>query len=121
MEAGKEGGGEGGDERVGNTPAVWKEKMVKEWQKIREHAETYPYVWGSYIVVYGSFGVYLTYRWRKLRRTEGRVRILQERLRKLVEEEEAATASSGSGPAIKPQPAHLKSVAAPTKVDDKLS
>ncbi|PKU60095.1 hypothetical protein MA16_Dca020493 [Dendrobium catenatum] len=121
MEEGKEGGGRGGDERVGNTPAVWKEKMVREWQKIREHAETYPYVWGSYIVVYGSFGVYLTYRWRKLRRTEGRVRILQERLRKLVEEEEAATASSGSGASIKPPSAPPKSVATPTKVDDKLS
>ncbi|KAL0910822.1 hypothetical protein M5K25_018913 [Dendrobium thyrsiflorum] len=116
MEAEQEGGGKVGDERVGNTPAVWKEKMVREWQKIREHAETYPYVWGSYIVVYGSFGVYLTYRWRKLRRTEGRVRILQERLRKLVEEEEAATASSGSGPAIKPPSAPPKSVATPTKV-----
>ncbi|XP_020578129.1 uncharacterized protein LOC110023190 [Phalaenopsis equestris] len=121
MEAGGEGEGGGGAERVGNTAAVWKEKLAREWQKIREHAETYPYVWGSYIVVYGGFGVYLTYRWRKLRRTEGRIRVLQERLRKLVEDEEAAAASSGSGAVADPQSATPKSVPMSTKVDDKLS
>ncbi|ERN13575.1 uncharacterized protein LOC18441859 [Amborella trichopoda] len=64
--------------------------VEERYKKIREHAETYPYLWASYIVVYGGLGVYLTYRWTKLRRTEARVRVLQERLRKLAEAEEAA-------------------------------
>ncbi|KAG5241884.1 hypothetical protein OIU78_028299 [Salix suchowensis] len=66
------------------------EMVVERYQNIREHAETYPYVWASYIVVYGGLGLWATYRWRKLRKTEDRVRVLQERLRKLVETEEGA-------------------------------
>ncbi|KAF9681812.1 hypothetical protein SADUNF_Sadunf05G0041500 [Salix dunnii] len=62
--------------------------VVERYGKIREHAETYPYVWASYIVVYGGLGLWATYRWRKLRKTEDRVRVLQERLRKLVETQE---------------------------------
>ncbi|TXG51469.1 hypothetical protein EZV62_023993 [Acer yangbiense] len=70
--------------------------MVEEqYRKIKENAETYPYVWGSYIVVYGGFALWTTYRWRKLRKTEDRVRGLQERLRKLVESERS-TSSTGS-------------------------
>ncbi|KAG0476970.1 hypothetical protein HPP92_013380 [Vanilla planifolia] len=82
-----------GVESGGNPAAGLKEKVVREWQRIRVHAETYPYVWGSYILVYGGFGAYLTYRWRKLRRTEDRVRNLHEKLRKLVEAEDAAAGS----------------------------
>ncbi|KAL2478365.1 hypothetical protein Fot_47379 [Forsythia ovata] len=67
----------------------WGGKIEEQYRKIKEHAETYPYVWGSYILVYGGFGLWLTYRWRKLRRTEDRVRGLQERLRKLVEAEQS--------------------------------
>ncbi|CAK7354756.1 unnamed protein product [Dovyalis caffra] len=67
--------------------------VVERYRKIREHAETYPYVWASYIVVYGGFGLWTTYRWRKLRKTEDRVRALQERLRKLVETEEGASST----------------------------
>ncbi|MQM03047.1 hypothetical protein Taro_035819 [Colocasia esculenta] len=74
----------------------WMERVEDRWHKIREHAETYPYVWASYIFVYGGLGVYITWRWRKLRATEQRVRVLQEQLRKLVEAEEAA--ASGSKP-----------------------
>jgi len=69
------------------------EMVVNRYQKIREHAETYPYVWASYIVVYGGLGLWATYRWRKLRKTEDRVRVLQERLRKLVETEEGASST----------------------------
>ncbi|KAG6767393.1 PREDICTED: uncharacterized protein LOC105124544 [Populus euphratica] len=69
------------------------EMVVERYQKIREHAETYPYVWASYIVVYGGFSLWATYRWRKLRKTEDRVRVLQERLRKLVETEEGASST----------------------------
>lgn len=65
------------------------DKLQEQWRKTKEHAETYPYVWGSYILVYSGLGVYLTWRWRKLRHTEERVRVLQERLKKLVEADEA--------------------------------
>ncbi|XP_021887424.1 uncharacterized protein LOC110806789 [Carica papaya] len=82
---------EEGDQQMGGLQAAGFKEMVEErYKKIKEHAETYPYVWASYIVVYGGFGLWMTYRWRKLRKTEDRVRILQERLRRLVEKEESA-------------------------------
>ncbi|GMP26644.1 hypothetical protein CsSME_00003002 [Camellia sinensis var. sinensis] len=73
----------------------WRGKIEEQYRKVKENAETYPYVWGSYIVVYGGFGLWFAYRWRKLRKTEDRVRVLQERLRKLVE-----TEASTSSPAV---------------------
>ncbi|KAK7338930.1 hypothetical protein VNO77_19564 [Canavalia gladiata] len=79
-------------DQVGSDPSTMglKDSLEKQYLKIKEHAETYPYVWASYIVVYGGFALWTAYRWRKLRKTEDRVRTLQERLRKLVEEEESA-------------------------------
>ncbi|KAK4379994.1 hypothetical protein RND71_001856 [Anisodus tanguticus] len=74
----------------------WADKIQDQYQKIKENAETYPYVWGSYIVVYGGFGLWFAYRWRKLRKTETRVRVLQERLRKLVQAEESTSSSSAA-------------------------
>ncbi|KAJ4798473.1 transmembrane protein [Rhynchospora pubera] len=71
------------------------DRLQEQWHKTKEHAETYPYVWGSYILVYSGLGAYLTWRWRKLRRTEDRVRALQERLKKLVEADEAKKPPSG--------------------------
>ncbi|KAK8940586.1 hypothetical protein KSP39_PZI009846 [Platanthera zijinensis] len=109
---------DGGEEIDKNLPAGWNEKMQREWKKIREHAETYPYVWGSYILVYGSFGVYFTYRWRKLRQTEDRVRILREQLRKLSEEGDAASSGASSGAFEKPPSA--KSVPTSRKVDEEI-
>ena len=89
-------------------------KLEEQWRKTKEHAETYPYVWGSYILVYGGLGAYLAWRWRKLRRTEDRVRVLQDRLRKLAaaEESQAASGSASTAPTLPPlqQPA-----AGPTK------
>lgn len=77
-------------EQSSSVPAAGLGEMIEQrYQKIKEHAETYPYVWASYIVVYGGLGLWTAYRWRKLRKTEDRVRALQERLRKLVEEESA--------------------------------
>ncbi|KAF3681490.1 putative zinc finger CCCH domain-containing protein 32-like isoform X1 [Capsicum annuum] len=67
----------------------WAAKIQEQYQKIKENAETYPYVWGSYIVVYGGFGLWFTYRWRRLRKTVDRVQVLQERLCKLVQAEES--------------------------------
>ncbi|KAH7862913.1 hypothetical protein Vadar_011038 [Vaccinium darrowii] len=89
------------DQQPPNSPAVgWTGTIEQQYRKIKENAEAYPYVWGSYIVVYGGFGLWLSYRWRKLRRTEDRVRVLQERLRKIVESKQ----STGSVTAQKAPP-----------------
>ncbi|GFP92433.1 hypothetical protein PHJA_001387500 [Phtheirospermum japonicum] len=89
--------------------AGWVDKIAEQYRKTKEHAETYPYVWGSYILVYGGFGLWLTYRWRKLRATEDRVRVLQEKLRKKAEglansaaatEQSANAASSANKPPL---------------------
>nr|XP_009793621.1 PREDICTED: uncharacterized protein LOC104240473 [Nicotiana sylvestris] len=74
----------------------WADKIQQQYQKIKENAETYPYVWGSYIVVYGGFGLWFAYRWRKLRKTENRVRVIQDRLWKLVEAEGSTSSSSAA-------------------------
>ncbi|KAK7847011.1 hypothetical protein CFP56_007179 [Quercus suber] len=37
------------------------EQMWKNTKKIKENALTYPYVWPSYIVVYGGFALWTTY------------------------------------------------------------
>ncbi|EOY17310.1 hypothetical protein QUC31_001416 [Theobroma cacao] len=77
-----------------STPATSLTELVRErYQKMKEHAETYPYVWASYTLVYGGLALWTAYRWRKLRKTEDRVRVLQERLRKLIENEEAANSA----------------------------
>ncbi|PUZ47380.1 hypothetical protein GQ55_7G159900 [Panicum hallii var. hallii] len=79
-------------------------KLEEQWRKTKEHAETYPYVWGSYILVYVGLGAYLALRWRKLRRTEDRVRVLQDRLRKLAAAEESQAASGSASTAPTPPP-----------------
>lgn len=85
---------EGEDQLVSNSPGSGLNGILEQYQKIKEHAETYPYVWASYIVVYGGFALWTTYRWRKLRKTEDRVRALQERLKKLVENEGSANSAA---------------------------
>ncbi|XP_047948186.1 uncharacterized protein LOC125194162 [Salvia hispanica] len=67
-------------------PVGWLQKIEERYRKTKEDVEAYPYVWGSYILVYGGFGLWLTYRWRALRKTEDRVRALQEKIRKQREE-----------------------------------
>lgn len=86
---------DGGSEKAVVEGRRWMKMAEERWQAIREHAETYPFVWASYILVYGGIGVYMTYRWRKLRKTEDRVRALHMHLKKLVEADQAA-ASKGS-------------------------
>ncbi|CAN1172194.1 hypothetical protein LINPERPRIM_LOCUS30893, partial [Linum perenne] len=44
--------------------------LLGKYRKLEQHAEAYPYVWGSHIVAYG---LWFAYRWRKLRQTEDRV------------------------------------------------
>ncbi|KAK7395922.1 hypothetical protein VNO78_16531 [Psophocarpus tetragonolobus] len=80
-------------DQAASTAMGFKDSLEKQYLKVKEHAETYPYVWGSYIVVYGGFALWTTYRWRKLRKTEDRVRILQERLRKRYEAEESSSST----------------------------
>ncbi|OWM76358.1 hypothetical protein CDL15_Pgr028228 [Punica granatum] len=95
---------QGDQQAVGPSAAGWRATVEEQYRKIKENAEAYPYVWASYVVVYGGFGLWMAYRWRKLRRTEDRVRVLQERLRELVRAEEesvAASASSSSAAAEK--------------------
>ncbi|GMH20054.1 hypothetical protein Nepgr_021895 [Nepenthes gracilis] len=87
----------GEDQHASGDVAVgWGGMIEERYRKLKEHAETYPYVWASYIVVYGGFALWTTYRWRKLRKTEDRVRALQERLRKLVEAEGSASSASSA-------------------------
>ncbi|XP_020204498.1 uncharacterized protein LOC109789868 [Cajanus cajan] len=81
------------EDQAASTAMGWKDSLEKKYLEVKEHAETYPYVWASYIVVYGGFGLWTAYRWRKLRKTEDRVRSLQERLRKLVEAEESSSST----------------------------
>ncbi|KAB2031417.1 hypothetical protein ERO13_D05G287900v2 [Gossypium hirsutum] len=92
--------GQASQETTATPPASLAELVQERYRKIKEHAETYPYVWGSYTLVYGGLALWTIYRWRKLRKTEDRVRALQERLRKLVENEEAAN----SGTSVKKAP-----------------
>lgn len=75
-----------------------------KYRQIKEHAETYPYVWASYSVVYGGLALWTTYRWRKLRKTEDRVRALQERLRKHYAAEERTSVSTGSATPVQKVP-----------------
>ncbi|KAJ8762938.1 hypothetical protein K2173_023067 [Erythroxylum novogranatense] len=82
------------DQRTANVPSGLTENVLDRYRKLKEHAETYPYVWASYIVVYGGLGLWFTYRWRKLRKTEDRVRALQEQLCQLAENEEHANSAS---------------------------
>uniref|UniRef100_A0A2N9ER99 Uncharacterized protein n=1 Tax=Fagus sylvatica TaxID=28930 RepID=A0A2N9ER99_FAGSY len=83
------------DEQATGAPALGlRAKVEEQYRKIKEDAETYPYVWASYIVVYGGFSLWSIYRWRKLRKTEDRVRVLQARLRKIVEAEESTNSST---------------------------
>ncbi|XAR49108.1 hypothetical protein NMG60_11032178 [Bertholletia excelsa] len=81
------------EQLASSTSAVGWWTIEERYRKIKENAETYPYVWASYVVVYGGFGLWFAYRWRKLRKTEDRVRVLQQRLRKLVETQESATSA----------------------------
>lgn len=81
------------EDQAASTTMGFKDSLEKQYRKVKEHAETYPYVWASYIVVYGGFALWTTYRWRKLRKTEDRVRTHQERLRKLIEAEESTSSA----------------------------
>ena len=85
--------GEASQQTTSTPPAGLSELVQERYQKIKEHAETYPFVWASYTLVYGGLALWTVYRWRKLRKTEDRVRALQERLRKLVENEESANSA----------------------------
>ncbi|KAK8691761.1 hypothetical protein V6N13_075259 [Hibiscus sabdariffa] len=86
--------GEASQETTTTPPAGLSELVQEQYRKIKEHAETYPYVWASYSLVYGGLALWTIYRYRKLRKTEDRVRALEGRLRKLVENEESANSGT---------------------------
>ncbi|KAL9248142.1 hypothetical protein vseg_021498 [Gypsophila vaccaria] len=75
------------------------EKLEAKYRAVKEDVEAYPYVWASYGLVYGGFGLWTIYRWRKLRKTEDRIRTLQDRLRQLAQAEEAAASASSTAAA----------------------
>jgi hypothetical protein len=75
------------------------DSLENRYKTIKEHAEAYPYVWASYIVVYGGFDLWFAYRYRKLLRTEDRVRALQARLREMVEKDKIVEAENSSNSA----------------------
>lgn len=70
--------------------------IFEQYRKARENAEAYPYVWASYLIVYGGFGLWVSYRYRKLLKTEDRVRALQEKLRKLRQEREPGSSAAAT-------------------------
>ncbi|KAI3790457.1 hypothetical protein L2E82_03504 [Cichorium intybus] len=85
----------GNEDQVANTSnsGGFRGMVFEQYRKAKENAEAYPYVWGSYLIVYGGFGLWVAYRYRKLRKTEDRVRVLQERLRILRQEREPTSSS----------------------------
>lgn len=89
--------------------------VMEQYRKTKEHAETYPYVWGSYILVYGTLGCWLSWRWRKLRNMEDRVRALQERIRKQAEADELAESSAVSNLSAKSASLAKKDLPLPDK------
>ncbi|CAM8910172.1 unnamed protein product [Rhodiola kirilowii] len=99
-----EGAAAGGPMSIG-----WIQAVERRYQLTKEDIETYPYVWASYGVVYGGLGLWLAYRWRKLRQLEDRVRILQERMRQRAKEAEAAKLAG------KVQPGSSNSAAKPVE------
>ncbi|KAI3775321.1 hypothetical protein L1987_49892 [Smallanthus sonchifolius] len=88
----------GNDNAVPNasllTVGGFRNAVFEQYRKAKENAEAYPYVWGSYLIVYGGFGLWVAYRYKKLRNTEDRVRALQEKLRTLRQERESNVKSS---------------------------
>ncbi|KAK1417127.1 hypothetical protein QVD17_26249 [Tagetes erecta] len=76
------------------TVGGFKNAVFEQYRKAKENAEAYPYVWASYLIVYGGFGLWVTYRYKKLRNTEDRVRTLQERLRAIRQEQDSTSPST---------------------------
>nr|GEY53756.1 50S ribosomal protein L27, chloroplastic [Tanacetum cinerariifolium]GEY81901.1 50S ribosomal protein L27, chloroplastic [Tanacetum cinerariifolium] len=74
--------------------------IYEQYLKAKENAEAYPYVWSSYLIVYGGFGMWVAYRYRKLMKTEDRVRGLQERLRNIRKEREVPSSAEGQSSSI---------------------
>ncbi|KAI3513958.1 hypothetical protein L1887_12223 [Cichorium endivia] len=68
--------------------------IFEQYRKAKDNVEAYPYVWASYLLVYGGFGLWVSYRYNKLSRTENRVRVLQEKLRNLRQEREPRTSTA---------------------------
>lgn len=66
--------------------------MEDRWQRTRDHFHSYPYVWASYIFVFGGLGLYTTHRWRALRKAEDELLRIQDRLKQTMSPKEIAEA-----------------------------
>lgn len=105
-QTGNEGQQEKGSEnQLANTSLLtaggFKGAVLEQYRKAKENAEAYPYVWGSYLIVYGGFGLWVAYRYKKLRNTEDRVKILQEKLRNIHKQREPTSASGSVSETMK--------------------
>ncbi|KAK1433410.1 hypothetical protein QVD17_10320 [Tagetes erecta] len=74
----------------------FKNAVFEQYRKAKENAEAYPYVWASYVIVYGGFGLWVAYRLKKLRNTEDRVKALQEKLRAVRQERDPTSSATGT-------------------------
>lgn len=68
------------------------ERLEVNLQRAKQDIIDYPYVFGSYVFVYGTLGLWLTYRYRCLRKAQDRVRALHAKLCKQYEEEASSSA-----------------------------
>ncbi|KAL2614024.1 hypothetical protein R1flu_025716 [Riccia fluitans] len=83
------------DEKQETDSAV-QSSIVDRFQKIRDHWDSYPYVWASYMVVFGGLGIYSAYRWRALRKVENELLKFQEKLKQTMTAEELEQAIKDS-------------------------
>uniref|UniRef100_A0A2P2IV70 Transmembrane protein n=1 Tax=Rhizophora mucronata TaxID=61149 RepID=A0A2P2IV70_RHIMU len=104
-----------GDQQAPSPPSGFSEMVLERYRKIKEHAETYPSVWASYIAVYGGFGLWFIYRWTKLRRTEDRVRAIHQSLR---EKRERANSASSDQSTL-PPPTSVEEIPPPAAPSEK--
>ncbi|KAL3691017.1 hypothetical protein R1sor_004668 [Riccia sorocarpa] len=73
-----------------------KSSIIDRFQQIKDHWESYPYVWASYMVVFGGLGIYSAYRWRALRKVENELLKYQEKLKQTMTAEELEQAMKES-------------------------
>lgn len=72
--------------------------LLEQATKIVNHMETYPYVWASYVVVFGGLGLYGAFAWRNMRLAEREVLRLQSVLKAKSAQREAAADASKLDP-----------------------
>ncbi|GAQ84508.1 hypothetical protein KFL_001920090 [Klebsormidium nitens] len=79
-------------------PQEGQESWEGKFYAAKEHFHTYPYVWYSYITVFGSLSAALAFSYGRMRGSENRLREVQARMKLLRMQREGATASRGANP-----------------------